>query len=101
MLDNIRQQFIRLISAYERERSERIRLEEENGRLSSQCEAYGKQIAELEKKIDSPLKIRLRKLASIISKLGYIASFLVSFSYLFKVIVIDNGYNINNIINII
>ena len=53
MLDKIRQQFIRLISAYERERSERIRLEEENGRLSSQCEAYGKQIAELEKKIDS------------------------------------------------
>lgn len=53
MLDNIRQQFIRLISEYERERSERIRLEEENGRLASRCEAYGKQIAELEKKIDS------------------------------------------------
>ena len=63
---------------------------------------YGKLSLELqEKKIDSPLKIRLRKLASIISKLGYIASFLVSFSYLFKVIVIDNGYNINNIINTI
>lgn len=52
MLDNIRQQFIRLISAYEREESERVRLEKENGRLAAQCEAYGKQIAELEKKID-------------------------------------------------
>ena len=53
MLDNIRQQFIRLISAYEREESERVRLEKENGRLAAQCDAYGKQIAELEKKIDS------------------------------------------------
>ena len=52
MLDNIRQQFIRLISAYEREESERVRLEKENGRLAAQCDAYGKQIAELEKKID-------------------------------------------------
>ena len=53
MLDNIRQQFIRLISAYEREESERVRLEKENGRLVAQCDAYGKQIAELEKKIQS------------------------------------------------
>ncbi len=53
MLDNIRQQFIRLISAYEREKSARERLEEENVRLASRCETYGKQIAELEKKIDS------------------------------------------------
>jgi len=63
---------------------------------------YGKLALELqEKKIDSPLKIRLRKLAEIISKLGYIAAILVSFSYLFKVVVIDNGYNVNNIINTI
>lgn len=61
---------------------------------------YGKLALELqEKKEDSPLKIRLRKLAEVISKLGYIAAFLVSFSYLFKVIVIDNGYDINKIIN--
>ena len=53
MLDNIRQQFIRLVSAYEREKGERIRLEEENAKLSALCEARGKQIVELEKKIDS------------------------------------------------
>ena len=39
MLDNIRQQFIRLISAYEREESERVRLEKENSRLTEQCKA--------------------------------------------------------------
>ena len=33
--------------------------------------------------IDSPLKIRLRGLATIISKIGYIGAFLVFFSYLF------------------
>lgn len=53
MLDNIRQQFIRLVSAYEREKGERIRLEEENAKLSALCETRGKQIVELEKKIDS------------------------------------------------
>lgn len=53
MLDNIRQQFVRLISLYEKERDERIRLTEENMRLSELCEARGKQIAELERKIDN------------------------------------------------
>ncbi len=53
MLDNIRQQFLRLSSAYEKEKAERVRLEIENGQLRQQCEAHGKQIAELERKIDS------------------------------------------------
>ena len=53
MLDNIRQQFVRLISLYEKEKGERIRLEEDNRRLSELCDARGKQIAELEKKIDN------------------------------------------------
>lgn len=53
MLDNIRQQFLRLISAYEKERAERGRLEKENEQLRLQCETHGKQIAELERKIDN------------------------------------------------
>lgn len=53
MLDNIRQQFVRLISLYEKERDERTRLAEENMRLSELCDARGKQIAELERKIDN------------------------------------------------
>ena len=45
---------------------------------------YGKIAAELqEKQPESPLKIRLRKLAEIISKFGYIGAALVSISYLF------------------
>ena len=53
MLDNVRQQFVRLISLYEKEKGECIRLKEENRRLSELCEARGKQNAELEKKIDN------------------------------------------------
>ncbi len=60
---------------------------------------YGSLAKELqEAKPESPLKIRLTKLASIISKIGYIASFLVSFSYLFSVIVLNNNFNIDAII---
>ena len=55
---------------------------------------YGKMNLELgEKAPDSPLKLRLRELALTISKIGYIGSFLVSFSYLFSVIVIKNDFN--------
>ncbi len=63
---------------------------------------YGKIAQELQnKKIDSPLKIRLRNLAQIISKIGYIGAILVAFSYLFSNIVIKNNFNINLIINTI
>ncbi len=53
MLDNIRQQYIRLVSAYESERAERLKLEEENRRLSEQCKTREEKITELEKKIDN------------------------------------------------
>ena len=44
---------------------------------------YGKLSLELQnKQPDTPLKIRLRHLATIISKIGYIGAFLVFFSYL-------------------
>ena len=60
---------------------------------------YGEIAMELqEKQPESPLKLRLRELAQSISKLGYIGAILVSFSYLFNVIVIDNGFNFNAII---
>ena len=56
---------------------------------------YGKLAKEIqEKQPDSPLKLRLGKLASIISKIGYIGAVLVSLSYLFSVIVINNGFNL-------
>lgn len=41
---------------------------------------------------ESPLKIRLSKLAKQISILGYIASFLIALAYLFNVLVIDSGF---------
>ncbi len=46
-----------------------------------------------EKKPVSPLKIRLTHLAEQISKMGYIGAALVTISYLFSVIVIDNDFN--------
>ena len=49
----------------------------------------------------SPLKIRLSSLANFISKLGYIGAVLVSISYLFSKIIIDNNFNISLIINTI
>lgn len=63
---------------------------------------YGKIASELqEKKPDSPLKIRLNHLAGIISKIGYISSFLVSFSYLFSVIVLKNNFDMTRIMAVI
>lgn len=61
---------------------------------------YGRLAQEIQgKTIESPLKKRLRSLAGTISKIGYVGAFLVSISYLFKVIVINNGFNIDLIIN--
>ena len=42
---------------------------------------------------ESPLKLRLGRLASQISKIGYIASAVVGLTYLFNAIVIDNGFD--------
>ena len=47
----------------------------------------------------SPLKLRLRGLAKTISKIGYIGAVLVTLSYLFSVIVINNHFNMTEIIN--
>ncbi len=41
---------------------------------------------------ESPLKIRLTKLAKQISHLGYAAAILVAFAYLFNTFVIDSGF---------
>ena len=60
---------------------------------------YGKTALEIaEKSPMSPLKLRLFKLAQIISKIGYIGAFLVATAYLFSVIVIQNNFDINKII---
>ena len=57
---------------------------------------YGKLAREVsEKSPDSPLKIRLRHLAKIISNIGYVGAFLVSVSYLFSAIVLKNNFDIN------
>ncbi len=60
---------------------------------------YGKISLELqEKQPESPLKLRLRDLARVISRIGYIGAFLVAFSYLFSVLVIDNNFDISRIV---
>ena len=57
---------------------------------------YGSISKELqESQPESPLKLRLRKLAEVISKIGYIGAFLVYFSYLFSVIFIKNNFDFN------
>ncbi len=57
---------------------------------------YGSISKELqETQPESPLKLRLRKLAEVISKIGYIGAFLVFFSYLFSVIFIKNNFDFN------
>lgn len=60
---------------------------------------YGRLAKEVqEKQPDSPLKIRLRHLAKIISYIGYIGAALVSLSYLFSVIVIENSFQWSKIV---
>ncbi|MBQ8818413.1 MAG: calcium-translocating P-type ATPase, PMCA-type [Clostridia bacterium] len=41
---------------------------------------------------ESPLKLRLSKLAKQISRLGYLAAFLIAFAYLFNCIVVDSSF---------
>ena len=47
----------------------------------------------------SPLKLRLQGLAKFISRIGYCGAALVTISYLFSVIVIDNNFDPNLIMN--
>jgi Ca2+-transporting ATPase len=57
---------------------------------------YGKISKELqEKNPESPLKTRLRDLAKIISKIGYVGAIVASLSYLFMEIVVNNYYDLN------
>ena len=59
---------------------------------------YGTLAQELqESQPESPLKIKLRGLAKIISMIGYIGAILVSFSYLFSVVVIQNNFVLKDI----
>ena len=57
---------------------------------------YGNMVSEIQdNNDDSPLKLRLSKLARQISKIGYICAFLVAFSYLLYMVVINNSFNYN------
>ena len=49
-------------------------------------------------KRNSPLKIRLNRLAKEISKIGYIMAIFVGLSYLFNIFVLDNGFVFANIL---
>ncbi len=61
---------------------------------------YGKLASELqEKQPESPLKIKLRDLAKFISRIGYAGAILVSISYLFSVIVIQNHFQMSEMIS--
>ena len=63
---------------------------------------YGKMAVELQEDSgESPLKLRLSRLAKGISKIGYIASFLVAFGYLFYVIFVVNNFDSSKIIETI
>ena len=56
---------------------------------------YGSMAKELQEKApESPMKNRLRELAKIISRIGYIGAILVSVSYLFGEIFIDNQFDL-------
>lgn len=56
---------------------------------------YGRISKELQEKVpESPLKVKLRELSKIISKIGYIGAALASFSYLFSAIVMENNFDI-------
>lgn len=61
---------------------------------------YGKMAMELQDdNTDSPLRIRLTKLAQSISKIGYICSLLVAGSYLIYMVVISNNFDKNLIVS--
>ena len=61
---------------------------------------YGKVAKELrEETRPSPLKHRLSALAKSISKIGYVAAFLIAFAYLFNAFVIKSGFNKDEILS--
>ncbi len=48
---------------------------------------------------ESPLKLRLSKLATQISRLSYVAAILIALAYLFNTLVIDSGFELDLIIS--
>ena len=63
---------------------------------------YGRLAKEIqESEPISPLKLRLRELAKVISRIGYIGAFLVTFAYLFNVVVISNDFDGTKIVEMI
>ena len=54
MLDTLKQPIVKLIAAYETEKSDRERLAKELEEVKQQNETYRKQILELERQIDNP-----------------------------------------------
>ncbi len=46
---------------------------------------------------ESPLKLRLARLASQISRIGYIVAALVGFAYLFNIFIVDNSFSAERI----
>ena len=61
---------------------------------------YGKMAMELQDdNTESPLRIRLTKLAQSISKIGYVCSLLVAGSYLIYMVVISNNFDKNLIVS--
>lgn len=60
---------------------------------------YGKVAKDVQTQTrESPLKLRLERLAKQVSKIGYVVAFLVGVAYLFNVIIIDNSFDKNHII---
>ncbi len=53
MLETVKQKVIRLIALYEKEKTERIKLQDELAKSNAQNETYRKQITELERQIDN------------------------------------------------
>lgn len=63
---------------------------------------YGNIAQELNEKVpDSPMKIRLRRLAKIVSRIGYVGAILASLSYVFNVLFISNNFDLNLALEII
>lgn len=63
---------------------------------------YGSIAKELNERVpDSPMKIRLRTLAKVISRIGYIGAILACISYLFNVLLIANNFDFEIILAII
>jgi calcium-translocating P-type ATPase len=63
---------------------------------------YGKIAKDIQEKTpESPLKNRLRVLATFISRIGYFFAFLVILSYLFSVIFIKNNFDMTKVIEMV